>query len=775
VAISQVVKSLRLFRSLDDLANTPQAELAQFYELPQRMRELVASGEPRWGSFSDFVEYANVCHWAIRRLEYGFAIEAMLDVERQHAGSLNVLDVGCGVVPLNNWLSARGHAVVAIDPLEADIEFLVKNDLNGIYGSSVRYLAANGEQLPFEDQSFDAVTCVSVLEHIAPGNDRLTLWEIARVLRPGGRLIITFDISPALPQGNGDERPRPYARRGYAQPFSPPAARRLLDQMSPFYDVASNPVPAEFESLTWEDVHAFWRQSQGRDERSEETRDYLAAGLVLGRRAQMPLVSRADVVEAYGEAQAALEERLAFYERHAAERLVVIQGLQVAADERLQLIEDLGRRARAAEAAQTADRPIEVGKEGPSPEPDLPRGLIKAALGKAQDRVLAESEIVRELDRRVWTLETSVPGAPRALEERLHATEERQQHLETAQSELTVELRLRSAQEARQAAETLVLNQQRLIEEQHRALQAYRRLHPAVILREALAPRLGVLYQHVPRRLGIPARYGRVQAPTPAPSISIVTPTLNQSEFLERTIESVLNQGYPRLEYIVQDGLSDDGTSEILQRYSPLLAHVESRRDTGQGNALNLGFAHASGDILAYLNSDDMLLPGSLAYVARFFAKHPKIDVVYGHRVLIDSYDADIGRWVLPRHDDEMLLWADYVPQETLFWRRSIWEKVGAHIDESFRFAMDWDLLLRFREAGARFVRLPRFLGAFRVHPEQKTSAQMEEIGQQEMGRLRERCHGRTVSPAEVGWVVRGYLIRHIACHYAYRLRLRRF
>ena len=104
--------------------------------------------------------------------------------------------------------------------------------------------------------------------------------------------------------------------------------------------------------------------------------------------------------------------------------------------------------------------------------------------------------------------------------------------------------------------------------------------------------------------------------------------------------------------------------------------------------------------------------------------------------------------------------WADYVPQETVFWRRSIWERSGAGLDTGFRFALDWDLLLRFRDAGARFVRLPRYLGAFRVHDAQK-SAERVTVGRPEMERLRERVHGRAVSQAETGEAIKPYLRRH--------------
>jgi hypothetical protein len=164
---------------------------------------------------------------------------------------------------------------------------------------------------------------------------------------------------------------------------------------------------------------------------------------------------------------------------------------------------------------------------------------------------------------------------------------------------------------------------------------------------------------------------------------------------------------------------------------------------------------------MAYLNSDDLLLSGSLHYVANFFATHPDVDVVYGHRILINEQDKEIGRWILPRHDNEILSWADYIPQETLFWRRRIWDRVGGSMDDNFQFALDWELLLRFRDVKARFVRLPRFLGAFRVHAEQKTATKVHEIGQEEMFRLRARCAGRTVTSYEVAQRIIPYMRWH--------------
>lgn len=289
--------------------------------------------------------------------------------------------------------------------------------------------------------------------------------------------------------------------------------------------------------------------------------------------------------------------------------------------------------------------------------------------------------------------------------------------------------------------------------------------------------RVGVFVQHDPRPLRIPKHYSKsISVSTKAlPTVSIVTPSFNHGEFLERTINSVISQDYPHVEYIVQDNLSTDQTQDILEQYRSRLARVDSRSDTGQANAINAGFAYSTGVIMAYLNSDDILLPGAIPYVANYFANHPEVDVVYGHRVCIDVNDNEVGRWVLPPHDDRVLVWADYVPQETMFWRRESWEKAGGYIDESFKFALDWDLLLRFRESGAKIARLPRFLGAFRIHHAQKTQAWYEDVGLNEMDRLRLRCHGRSVTWQEVNRNIRSFINASRMYHALYRLGISRY
>lgn len=250
--------------------------------------------------------------------------------------------------------------------------------------------------------------------------------------------------------------------------------------------------------------------------------------------------------------------------------------------------------------------------------------------------------------------------------------------------------------------------------------------------------RLGELRQNAPAPM-VREKFPGVRM-SPSLKVSIVTPSYNQAHFIGRTIDSVIGQGYPALEYIVMDGASKDRTTDVLVEKSaqcPAMTWV-SEPDRGQSDAVVKGFARTTGDIMAWLNSDDMLMPGALTYVADFFRRHPDVDVVYGHRVIVDEDDREIGRWILPPYHPEALTFFDFVPQETLFWRRSAWEKAGG-LDTSFQFALDWDLLVRFRDSGCRIVRLPYFTGIFRVHSEQKTSSIIQTVGDVEMKRVRER------------------------------------
>src|SRR4030095_1651972 len=182
------------------------------------------------------------------------------------------------------------------------------------------------------------------------------------------------------------------------------------------------------------------------------------------------------------------------------------------------------------------------------------------------------------------------------------------------------------------------------------------RINPEIssILTRWLRPRLGPLHHHKPVPLRLPDFYYEKKLRVNSPRISVVTPSLNQGRFLGAACESVLSQMYPALEYIVRDGKSTDETQSVLHRFQDQITAIRVAEDDGQAHALNLGFAESTGEIMAWLNADDILLPGSLDYVAAFFSRRPDVDLIYSHRVLIDESGREIGRWILPPFDDDM-------------------------------------------------------------------------------------------------------------------------
>jgi GT2 family glycosyltransferase len=222
----------------------------------------------------------------------------------------------------------------------------------------------------------------------------------------------------------------------------------------------------------------------------------------------------------------------------------------------------------------------------------------------------------------------------------------------------------------------------------------------------------------------------------PWPKISIVTVTLNQGSYLEETLRSVLMQGYPNLEYIVIDGGSTDNTPEILERYRNDLTHCISEKDKGQSDALNKGFRMATGDILAWLNSDDCYLPETLWRVALTFDTCDT-DMVAGGCALRQGNDPTpfkthhnalpIGQ-VVPLPLDRLLdldgSWqkGDFFFQPEVFWSRAIWERSGGHVDESLFYSMDYEFWVRLAACGARIIHIPDTLTLFRLHENQKTS-----------------------------------------------------
>jgi len=208
----------------------------------------------------------------------------------------------------------------------------------------------------------------------------------------------------------------------------------------------------------------------------------------------------------------------------------------------------------------------------------------------------------------------------------------------------------------------------------------------------------------------------------PSVSISLVTCSYQQGAFIEATMRSVLDQHYPALEYMVIDGSSSDGTVDIIRRYADRLSYWVSEPDRGQSDALIKGFARARGEIQGWLCSDDLLLPGALESVGRYFATHPEVEALYGDALWIDA----AGNHLRTKkesgfHRLAFMFDHNYIPQPSMFWRRSLYEKVGG-LDPEFHLAMDFDLWERFSQV-TRIAHIPRYLSCMRFYPEQKTRA----------------------------------------------------
>lgn len=216
------------------------------------------------------------------------------------------------------------------------------------------------------------------------------------------------------------------------------------------------------------------------------------------------------------------------------------------------------------------------------------------------------------------------------------------------------------------------------------------------------------------------------------PKISIITPSYNQGKFIERTLLSVLTQKYPRLELIVMDGGSTDQTVKVLKKYDQLIKRGKfgkgityiwkSEKDQGQTHAINKGLEIATGDILAYLNSDDTYEPKALKTIATYFKKHPGTQFVYGKGQLIDTHDRPIGMYNDFPVNHHKLHRNCGVSQPTAFWTRKVFETIG-YFNQDFQYTMDYEYWVRVSQK-FKMVYLSNVLASTRIHPDAKTSSQ---------------------------------------------------
>jgi glycosyltransferase involved in cell wall biosynthesis len=207
-------------------------------------------------------------------------------------------------------------------------------------------------------------------------------------------------------------------------------------------------------------------------------------------------------------------------------------------------------------------------------------------------------------------------------------------------------------------------------------------------------------------------------------SISIITPSFNQAPFLEDAIRSVLEQAYPGTEYLVIDGGSTDGSPGIIQRYAARLAYWVSEPDRGQVHAINKGLARASGEVVAFLNSDDVYLPGALAAVSEHFEGRPHSEWLCGDTLFFGvGHRTRYLQTRVPRSLGHLLCWEYKAPQPSMFWRR---RAVGVGFDERWKYCFDHEFYVRLFLQGIGCERLPIPLAGYRLHPASKTVSQAQ-------------------------------------------------
>jgi len=222
------------------------------------------------------------------------------------------------------------------------------------------------------------------------------------------------------------------------------------------------------------------------------------------------------------------------------------------------------------------------------------------------------------------------------------------------------------------------------------------------------------------------------------PKISIITPSYNQESFLERTILSVLNQNYPNLEYIIIDGGSTDGSVEIIKKYEKYLTYWVSEKDRGQSHALNKGFRKVTGEIIGWINSDDIYIPGNLLKIGKIFKYDNNVDVVYGGLLVIDKNDNIIDMyWATKLIPKYMLIYGLDIHQQSLFWRKNMFKKVG-YLDEKLYMVMDLDFIFRL-SLEANLYRIKGYLGCLRRHGDTKTALEAFYKGKKENNIILER------------------------------------
>jgi len=254
------------------------------------------------------------------------------------------------------------------------------------------------------------------------------------------------------------------------------------------------------------------------------------------------------------------------------------------------------------------------------------------------------------------------------------------------------------------------------------------------------------------------------------PKVSIITPSYNQGRFLEASILSVLEQDYPNLEYIVVDGGSKDESVEIIKKYQERLSWWVSEKDKGHADALNKGFSHATGEILAWLNSDDIYFPSAVSEAVSILTGQQNVGMVYGDADLIDDAGATMGQFASRQTSyRQMLRGSVHIPQATTFFRADLWRQVGP-LDLSLFFSFDYDLWVKFAKT-SEILYVPKRWAQFRIHEAGKTIVNDDRC-YPDMLRVLEREGGSWFSMLRLRMYVRKIMYSWMP--WKFRLRLRK-
>ena len=227
--------------------------------------------------------------------------------------------------------------------------------------------------------------------------------------------------------------------------------------------------------------------------------------------------------------------------------------------------------------------------------------------------------------------------------------------------------------------------------------------------------------------------------------VSIITPSYNQAAYLEQTLLSVLNQDHAPIEYIVVDGASKDASVEIIKKYSDRLAYWVSEKDGGQAEAINKGFARATGEIIAWLNSDDYYLPGAVSAAVKMFEANPEMVLVYGNMLAVDEHGKTFNTLTYKQLTLEDLLCFQIIGQPAVFMRRSALQKTDG-LDSTFHFLLDHFLWIQLAQHG-KILHADQTWAAARYHAEAKNRAKAAEFGREAFRILEAVAQDKNLAP----------------------------